>query len=465
MSTTTTQTHVEVPAAMTNSTLKAESKTSISKSKPTTSVWNSLSLWLPSRNPDYDFWWGLTGPHLAVMLDAADYPTEKQYEMLLFHYHWSVPYLGPRPSADGMTKWKSLLEPDGSPIEYSWKWNTPSNEPDVRFTMEPINEFSGTALDPLNQLPSLELLHRLAEILPSIDLAWVHHFYSVCFDHDKAKYAQEVAAGVPVGTTTCLAFEFVRQGLQLKSYFLPRKIGQKGLLPFTEWDSAIRQLEPTNAALDALRDFLETSPEGKKMNPLNLAVDDVAPKKSRMKFYFQTPKTSFESVREIMAMGGRITGIDSQLEELKSLISAVTSLPANFPEDSDVPVEEKYHPKVEGSMGEVPGQSGYLYYFDIRPGAKLPEIKFYTPVSRYGRDDLTLAKALVGWMEGKGRQAFGKKYLDMLESMADHRNVNDGKGLQTYVSCMFKKGGELDITTYISPQVFHPGRVLGKAAH
>ncbi|PSN60587.1 dimethylallyl tryptophan synthase GliD1 [Corynespora cassiicola Philippines] len=429
--------------------------------KPSTStkVWDALSLWLPQRNPDYDFWWGLTGPHLATMLENAGYAPEKQFEMLLFHYHWSVTYLGPRPVPGLAPKWKSLLEPDGSPIEYSWKWNTASSEPDVRFTMEPINEFSGTALDPLNQQPSFELLHRLAEKLPSVDLTWVHHFYANCFDHDKAKYAQEKASGVPIVTTTCLAFEFVREGLSLKSYFLPRKLGQKGLLPLSDWETAIRQLDPENRALDALLDFLSTSPEGKKMNPLNLAVDDVHPSQSRMKFYLQTPSTSFASVREVMTMGGRIAGLEKQLAELRELILAVTSLPADFADDADVPVEERYHPKVNGTIGEVPGQSGYLYYFDIRPGAEMPEIKFYTPVSRYGRDDGTLAEGLTGWMKSRGRDAYCEGYLSMLRGLAEHRSLDDGKGLQTYVSCMFKKSGVLDVTSYISPQVFHPGRV------
>ena len=166
-------------------------------------------------------------------------------------------------------------------------------------------------------------------------------------------------------------------------------------------ESAIRQLEPNNVALDVLHEFLETSPEGKQMNPPNLAVGDVKPSSSRMKFYFQTPRTSFSLVREIMTMGGRIARVDARLVELQDLIKAVTSLPADFPEDAEAPVEERYHPKLEGSIGKVPGQSGYLYYFDIRPGAKHPEIKFYMPVSRYGRDDLTLAKGIISWMEAE----------------------------------------------------------------
>ena len=70
-------------------------------------------------------------------------------------------------------------------------------------------------------------------------------------------------------------------------------------------------MEPNNVAPDVLHEFLETSPEGKQMNPLNLAVDDVKPSSSRMKFYFQIPRTSFSSVREIMSMGGRIIGVDA----------------------------------------------------------------------------------------------------------------------------------------------------------
>jgi hypothetical protein len=55
-----------------------------------TQVWTSLKQWLPARNPDSDYWWDLTGAHLATMLDAAGYTVQKQYDALLFHYHWIV---------------------------------------------------------------------------------------------------------------------------------------------------------------------------------------------------------------------------------------------------------------------------------------------------------------------------------------------------------------------------------------
>ena len=58
--------------------------------------------------------------------------------------------MGPAPVSNRKLKWKTLLGLEGSPIEYSWKWNTKSSEPDVRLTMEAIGLYTATAKDPLN---------------------------------------------------------------------------------------------------------------------------------------------------------------------------------------------------------------------------------------------------------------------------------------------------------------------------
>lgn len=56
----------------------------------TTPVWRRLTQYLPSRDPDTDFWWRYSGLHLALMLEEADYPFDKQIEALVFFYHWGV---------------------------------------------------------------------------------------------------------------------------------------------------------------------------------------------------------------------------------------------------------------------------------------------------------------------------------------------------------------------------------------
>lgn len=62
----------------------------IQNQKPS-KAWQSLvKTCLPPQDQDVEFWWQLTGYHLAKMIEAADYSIERQYEILLFHYHWIV---------------------------------------------------------------------------------------------------------------------------------------------------------------------------------------------------------------------------------------------------------------------------------------------------------------------------------------------------------------------------------------
>ncbi|KAL4746285.1 hypothetical protein BDW72DRAFT_197826 [Aspergillus terricola var. indicus] len=429
-------------------------------------AWETLSRCLPPRNADLDYWWALTGAHLALMLEAAGYSTEKQYEALLFHYHWIIPYMGPSPSSPGALKWPSLLGVEGSPIEYSWKWNTPkpTSTPDVRYTMEAINSHTGTALDPLNQDASREMLHRLAAAFPAIDLTWVNHFLATLYDHDRAKYVAESANGAHFTTTVMNAAEFLPGGLNIKTYFIPRRLGQaEGIVPLATWDEALVRLDPENQARKALYEFLETSEEGKLLSPFMLAVDNIKPEKSRLKFYFQSPHTSFASVREIMTLGGRIPIPEPSMASLQSLIAAITDLPADFPVDAEIPCapEYSYNPAAKDNFVELPILlSGYIYYFDIAPGARLPGIKFYSPTRRYARDDRTLADGITGWMRANGRGEYCERYLAMLEKLAAHRGLEEGKGLQTYVSCLFKGDGEMDITSYLGPEAFAPARLV-----
>jgi hypothetical protein len=87
-------------------------------------VWQSLKSYLVPKDPDAQFWWQLTGYQLACMVDAAGYTIEKQYEILLFHYHVVVssqpghPTLpdmflisrscsGPTPRAGARRRWMS----------------------------------------------------------------------------------------------------------------------------------------------------------------------------------------------------------------------------------------------------------------------------------------------------------------------------------------------------------------------
>ena len=71
---------------------------------------------------------------------------------------------------------KPLISYNGSPMEYSLKWNTKRGEPDVRYFWEAINNASGTAADPLNHDPTLKYMEKMSTVLPGADFTWYHHF-------------------------------------------------------------------------------------------------------------------------------------------------------------------------------------------------------------------------------------------------------------------------------------------------
>ena len=65
-------------------------KAKTQSSNHSTQAWRRLAQYLPSRDVDSDFWWMYSGQHLALLLEEAGYPVEKQVESLLFFYHWGV---------------------------------------------------------------------------------------------------------------------------------------------------------------------------------------------------------------------------------------------------------------------------------------------------------------------------------------------------------------------------------------
>ncbi|VUC37198.1 unnamed protein product [Clonostachys rosea] len=428
--------------------------------QPLARPWDVLARWLPPRTPDCDYWWQLTGPHLATMMELAGYGAERQFEALLFHYHWVVPYLGPQPNPDGTVKWKSLLGAEGSPIEYSWKWNQPGGQPEVRHCFEAINEFTGTSLDPLNQLANRELLHRLQEPVKSLNLEWCNHFVATLYDHDLSKYATDSSKGAHVTSTIFTAIEFLQNSYLFKTYFLPRKIGQFGPASMSVWKESLAGLELENEARASLYDFLDNNEQGKLLSPFMIAVDDVEPAASRLKLYFQTPRTSFNSIREVMSLGGKIQVPEKSLRDLRDLIVSAAGLADDFPDDAELPLPE-YNPAAADNFTELPILlQGSLYYFDIALGAKTESlgIKYYASARRYAGSDLSWARGVMSWMRSKGRGEYCDKYLSLLESFSPHRSLGGDTGIQAYMSCMFKAGGELDVTSYVSPEAFHPNR-------
>jgi DMATS type aromatic prenyltransferase len=368
--------------------------------------------------------------------------------------------LGPAPHPDGSPAFKSLIAYDGSPLEYSWKWNTSKGEPDIRYSWEAIGPKAGTAADPLNHDPSLDYMEKVTRALPNANFSLYRYFLAQLYDPDRTVYAKELEQGDPPATTLMHAVEYnKKKSFGLKSYFLPRKLFLGGdPATMQEWDAAIRKLNPDgkHPGRDALITFLATSPEGRLMKPNVMGMDNVEPDKSRLKMYFTSAHTSFKSVREIMTMGGIRDISEESLLDLRSMILTVLGLPEDYPEDKEVPVG------TSNSGGEWADFAalceGFIYFFDIAPKDSKPEVKFYLTTRKYGADDLTIAQNLVTWMKAHGRGTYTDQYLAMMETLCSHRGLENGKGMHAYISYQCTNEGEPDVKSYISPELYHKAR-------
>ncbi|RYP10930.1 hypothetical protein DL764_000366 [Monosporascus ibericus] len=442
------------------------------KSVNTTPVWKTLTQYLPSRDPDTDFWWKYSGLHLALMLEEAEYPPDKQLEALIFFYHWGAPYMGAAPRADGKPlQWKSLVQPDGTPIEYSWKWpQRGGGGIEVRYDFEPIGPHAGSELDPLCQLAAKELMGRLKAAIPSarVDNTWFNHFMSTLFEHDNGKLAAAAARGEPMSSTVLMAAEFLPKSVSFKTYIQPRLLGYPGVTPATVYEESIAGIEAETPARAMVHDFLRNSEESKQMSPFSVGVDNKPG--SRLKWYFNSPNTSFESVRAILTLDGRVKTphLERQLAGLYDLIKTVLGLPEDFPETEHPAIvlgaKSPYSfppppPAADGVDAPTPSPvlPGYPYYFDVAPGQDVPGVKWSLPVRNFNRDDLSVAKAFTAWMEKQGRGDYCKRYMSMLTRLAAEKGMrlDESKGLQEFISVLLRPDGEFDVTTYFSAHAFN----------
>lgn len=375
-----------------------------------------------------------------------------------------MPFLNHKPQADSSRNWQSLLPVTVVPLEYSWKWDTACGNPEVRLTIEAFGDLSGTQADPLNQAAAIELLHRTKAFLPDLNQTWINHFCSTLFDEDKDKYMEEAQSGrgMRLQSTMLVAFEFGPTSTSTKTYLTPRRLGQQGFAGLPEYMPAIQALGPSRA-LDALMDFLHTSPEGGKLTPFGLSFDNIEPTSSRLKLYFASPNTSYNALSEVLTLGGRVSRANFNIEEkirtIHALAKALMVAPDNLPDDEHISARGQQQslsnasdPLTSNIVKErVSLLAGYQYYFDIAPGADLPDIRFYVPIRKQLINDHGVAAAVTDWMKAQGRGQFCDNYVRMLEGLAGERGLSECHGLHSFIGCLIRRDGELDVTSYFLP--------------
>jgi DMATS type aromatic prenyltransferase len=409
-------------------------------------VWQRINKWLPPRDAHQDFWWDVTGQHLATMLHEAGYPLSRQYECLMFHYYIIVPRMGPRPGPFGQPTFKSFMTDDFSPIEYSWKWGDTDNDPPgIRLSVEHIGPNAGTALDLYNRASTIDVLDHLNAADTSIDPVWFKTFLHDFDPHNTNTNTNTNTDEGDWGSSLFTAYELGTEKIAVKAYFVPRTPSVCQEFFSHGFERAMKNVYGMDSsylsAFSTLSDFLTSDPEGQKLQMIILGIDCVAPEKSRIKVYMRTPSTSINHIISILSLGGRRPLSQVSIDEIRDLWRATLSLDDTRSDEEDLP-----------SLNHE--TSGMLFYFDIKPSSKLPDVKGYIPVRHYGKTDLSIADGLIGFLERHNRAKYKDRYMQMLEGISHQGDIVSSRGIHTYISFGIGKDSHLQLTSYFSPQIY-----------
>ena len=329
---------------------------------------------------------------------------------------------------------------DGTPIELSWDWGTTGDRPVIRYSIEPISLAAGTQFDPHNAIGS-QYHQRLRKFLPNARLDWFEYFQR-CFEvEDKLKLAPDrYTKSAP---RVFFAFDLSDDGTTAKAYFFPqdsaRARGISEVARISEVIAAAPLCDSKVKPLWLLREWAEAS----RAKPLEfpiLAIDLVDPRESRLKIYVRNRETHFDSVVDVMSLGGLVQekGLTKGLARLKVLWNALFDVGAS----------------PDQSLSANPHETaGILYNFEFRPGDRVPSCKIYIPVRHYSKSDAEILKRLGWYLEHEKRDRYLSTFVELMEAVFDTRSMRRDCGLQTYLGVSIRPDGSLRLVSYLNPQI------------
>lgn len=405
--------------------------------------YNEFSAWkqVDSNVPDSEdehrrSWYQHIGKALGVLLYSADYSPEAQRRSVNFFKQLVAPNLGVFPATNSsLTKaWESFMTDDGTPVELSWDWGTSDSRPTIRYSIEPIGLQAGTSVDPRNLLVGPIFQDRLNQSLPDIRLEWFDYFKDFFDGKEKGElpnpnssviykwytFFKSFFGGRRDGETEVLkdfqdhsssifyAFDLTESEITAKVYYFPKyraiSSGKSNLEVLLE--SMKGAPHSTKDNLEALSVFSNFSndPASKDLEYEMLAIDLIDPFKSRFKVYFRSRETSFESLCNIITLGGRIKSPNMQkgLEDLHSLWNAIFGV--NAP--STDPLKEVNH-----------RTAGMLYNVEFRIGDQFPVAKVYLPVRHYASSDAAVIRGLDEYFKSHQRGSYMAAYSGTMNAL------------------------------------------------
>lgn len=281
-----------------------------------------------SRNLDEDaeFWCNSTGPVLEAMMQKANYDIDLQHAYLSFFCRYVAFSLGKRPTAEGKPRnWNSFMADDFTPIELSWSWTGSRPLPQVRYSIESIGPYAGTKLDPFNGQMTINLINNICPKPLNLDLRCFNRLYSDLFAFEpKGTNTDALCPAPEPRSQTFMAFDLNESGPMLKAYFIPNlKAIETGQSKIKLVRECLKKLDcqhlPMFGAVELLSQFIASRPANQSLELDIVGIDCASLATSRIKIYVRSRLTSFESVVDIMTLGGALqdSGTEAGLAEVK----------------------------------------------------------------------------------------------------------------------------------------------------
>ncbi|KAI1097218.1 tryptophan dimethylallyltransferase-domain-containing protein [Jackrogersella minutella] len=406
--------------------------------------WQRVNSELRVENVHHYFWWNKhSGKTLAILLHCARYSSDLQYRDLKFFAQVIAPSLGvSREEVGGdSSSWSSFMTDDGTPLELSWDWGTGNNQPMVRYSIEPIGLFAGTSLDPNNLIAGFAFQGRLLCSLPNMRLEWFHHFRKF-FDVRSCEEASLTEAMPDHKSSTFYAFDLSKTEVTAKVYFFPKTRAaaykQSSLeVLYQAIYAAPYSTEDKLKAASIFRDFASDT-GNETLEYEMLAIDLIDPMESRIKIYFRCRETTFNSVMNIMTLGGRIKSpmLHQGLGDLHRLWNALFGVNTT----PDQPLGEVNH-----------RTAGILYNVEFRLGDAFPIAKVYLPVRHYSNSDEAVICGLDRYFQYHKRSKYMPNYVRAMSTIITPTSSRAQSGVQTYVGCTIRPDGALRVVSYFKP--------------
>lgn len=394
-------------------------------------------------NQDVTGWWNDLGKLFAQLLQLGGHTLEDQHRHLRFLFETVIPALGPHPCT-----YPSAMTLLGAPLDTSLKYYR-DGPPLVRVALEPLNQQSGTATDPFNQLPTSELVATLAKLNLS-------GFDTTIYDHFAEQFtlspeeATRLHAEGQLGTQRALGFELRGGDILPKGYVFPR-------LSHMATGTSIRDMvmqavgdqgSPVKSSnwMPGLTVVDEYVNDVGGFSPFTfLAWDFVSPAKSRLKVYGTNLTVSLTTAKDVWTMGGRFDDAETRtgwglLERLWNLLG-IKSHEVRAPDNIE---------SVETKASEYQGP--ILWNYEIQPGSARPIAKLYLCV--HGLNDLAVARGLAEFFASMGWSYPAGSYVDALAAMYPDVDTGEASRLQTWVSFSYteQKGVDMSVYYYASRQ-------------